>query len=386
MANRYFGKSSGSGTSVVDFSTQLASKVGSKASWCGTGLNGFFHDTVDYNQAGTDTTNVTFNDYIWGYYSNQAAAPISGVKIGYLPTNKHAFATINSAGTYGISRSATDGISIVDMKNNNAVVVTVPPSKFRDKVTPMEIVIVLAGGGGGAGGRGSKCNDKDDFTLKLGGAGGGGGVGAARISLSSTYNFTIGAGGSVGSSNTTTSGKKTTTGSTGGTGGTSTLIGMMGATLITAYGGKGGTGGGEDHGSGGAGGTVTMNSSKLTNYDSSTGGRGGDASHGCEWAQGWSTGIRAVAFEATKGTGCGSMDFCTEKHNDNYDDYGNYVDTYNAPGILGWLSGGCSYGRGYAFNGQTSVKTAGIGGGGGSTSANNNAYSSGKPGGAVLYY
>ena len=380
MSNKYFGKATTSGASIADFASQLASapSVSGAITTAGWSSSGFRNES--YCRAGTDTTNVTLKDFYYGSTPTQ----VSGVKVGYLPTGLNAFATISTAGTYGISRSSSTGISIININNNNSTVLTVPPSKFRDGVTPSEIVIVLVGGGGGAGGRGSHCNGKDDFSLRIGGAGGGGGVGAARIDISGyTYNFTVGAGGTVGSSNTTSSGKTSTTGATGGSGGNSVLTGMMGATLITARGGSGGYGGGENNGNGGAGGSVTINTSKLTKYDSSTGGRGGGEDCGAS-GDAYSTRIYAVSFEPTSGTNCGSFTFSTQKSNDNYDDL-NY--TLNAPGVQGWVSGGCSYGYGYQFqDGPSTGRGAGIGGGGGMTSSNNDGYSNGKPGGAILFY
>lgn len=342
MSDKYYGKSTASGATVKDFAVQLASTMGTKAEWCD------YFQGESYNQAGTNTTNLTMNDY---YVDGNR---IQGVKIGCLPTKQYKFAEFTTSNDYYFVR--TDA-GITFTLSNGSTVATITKDQFRDGVTPHEVLVVLCGGGGGGGGCGSYCNDKDDFTLKSGGAGGGGGVAATRLKLTTNqkYRVTVGPGGSVGSNNTTSEGSDSTTGTAGSNGGFSNLVqdGQSNA-LLLCYGGRGGTAGGASGiGVGGNGGTVLDTSRVNSNYVSQTGGRGNHYNYHNN------SGIAALTFTPTTGTGVGALTMNNAKNNN-----GN-SDNKSTDNGSGYFSGGCSMGYGaYPNSAKTGYYSASQGGGG----------------------
>ena len=136
MANKYKGKQSGA-TTVQDLASVLASKVYTEAPWCTNSFKG-----ESFNQAGTDTTNITFPDF------KVNGTAVSGIKKGYFPTKEQCFLSITTPGTHKIVRSNSE----ITVTYANGTTATIAASSFRDGAVPFVILGVAVGGGGGGAG------------------------------------------------------------------------------------------------------------------------------------------------------------------------------------------------------------------------------------------
>lgn len=361
MANKYY-----NGTS--DLSNLWEERI----TWSGTNYlaapfkNSFLGD-VEYTQAGTDTVNLTLDNFKIGTTSCTA------VKKGYLPTDSW-FHTVYSAGDYTITRTSTS------LKIGST---TFNTSNFRGGIIPSEIIVVIAGGGGGGGGFGyySPGKDKSGFVKVPGGAGGGGGIILGRIRLDTwpTTYLTVGKGGAAGSDGSSSSASK---GSTGTNGSASYLSGDTGDESVVllyaggGYGGKGGDGT-ADTASGGTGGNGGSGSSPdgyiaSAKYATVKGGKGNY--HGSHT----NTKCAGISFTPTKGTGAAASTFVGERNlNGTSANYNQDNDSSS------FYSGGCSAGYGaYWLVAGTTLCAADCGGGGGGGTLK----SAGGAGYARFYY
>lgn len=368
MAGKYYRKS---GSTKQDLSTLLASraKAGSgtdysAASWC-TQFKG-----EPFNAPGTNTTNLEIDQYTVN------GTKIKGVKIGYLPTDAHKFATFEIPGTYSIKRTSS-GI-VCNLADGSSV--TLKATAFRDGVIPVQILVMVVGGGGGGGGCTYYKHDKDDYRRTISAAGGGGGVCLGRIELplDTLFVFEIGSGGGPGTHGA--SGGENP--GTAGGGGQDTYFGKTIGNILIAYGGHGGDAGPNSNGSGtgGSGGTFSYNSTtELKGVTGMNGGRGNYYNNHNK------TGTAGLSWTPTSGTGAPSTSFCSSKSN-NASTENHSGSSVNADS---WFSGGCSYGYGVYFTETTEgnvVKVEphdpGVGGGG----CGGVLSSSGAPGAAYLWY
>lgn len=359
MSNKYYQKVSSAYQDIYDL-CELQAYTAAPFSSSFTG------ETYAFQKAGSNTSNVTLNNYIIG------DTACTAVKKGRMPTPT-LLGSFTVPGSYTLTRS-NSGITVT---GPNSYSQTISASQFRSLTVPKEIIVRCVGGGGGGGGNGwwSPGKDKGGFVRICGGAGGGGGIAVGRVVLSNnTYNFAVGAGGGVGSDG---SASDNSLGATGGTGGTSSFVSSaLQAWYISASGGSGG-GGGDGRGSsedsisagtGGSGGSASIN----VTYG---GTRSGSAGNQLQNHQ--RSAISALTFTTTAGTGAPANSVFVTAKNNNGSPY-NYDDL---DGNGSYFSGGCSLGYGvYPVSGNEA--RAGVGGGGGGGSLKTD----GMPGGVYLYY
>lgn len=370
MANKYKGKQSGS-TTVQDLASVLASKVYTEAPWCTNHFKG-----ESFNQAGTNTTNVSFPDF------KVNGTAISGIKKGYFPTKENCFLSITTPGLHNLTRSD----SAITIKYASGTTTTINASSFRDGVVPSVILGVCVGGGGGGGGGAWEEYEKDKWRHYCGGAGGGGSVSVARFTITNnvTYTLCVGAGGGYGVEGASEV-DDGSNGTTGGMGNVSAIWASDSTNQCTAGGGRGGErargkkGEAIGNGGGGDGGTAVDFSSTLS---SMTGGKGNSySSHS-------STATNGLSCTPTSGTGAGSWTVTSSKSNNGTMENANDV-TNN---LLSFFSGGCSYDYGsyYSMTLDDAANSAtldwtykSVGGGGGVAGI---LVSNGANGGVYLYY
>ena len=344
----------------IEFDTSFERKVYDGCEWQNyfKGESDANGTAIEYQKAGTNTTNVTIPEYQVNGTAIQAVAK------GCLPTPE-VFWSTNTPGTYTLTRERS---SLVVGET------TFGNTQFRGKATPKEVLIVVVGGGGGGGGNGNMKESKNSYWEVVGGAGGGGGVAVIRVDLTACENgvrLTVGSGGSKGTHGAT--GENISSGTAGGNGEASTVyrIASLAETsgnvlLAQANGGAGGTGGvGGDKtltaGTGGNGGTANavINAGPVLGGQAIAGGKGnhqGDHNR---------TSCKALQFTPTLGTGAPQCTFVEAKNNDGSSDA--YAKNYDSSRSYdSYFSGGCSLGFGmYPYkDGDNVLATGGPGGGG----------------------
>lgn len=368
MANKYLQKLS-DGKVYHDISTICEPKVHTATPGFGTASDSLFKGEGPFQNAGTNTENITLT----GYEVNGTSC--SAVRIGHYPvvteTCNNYFWCSKIPGDYTITRTNTS-LTIGST--------TFSKSDFKNGVIPAEVIIFAVGGGGGGGGSGWYVNEDKDLVRVPGGAGGGGGCIIARVDLTRYSKTTYvhvgggGANGKNGSSSEVSSG-------TAGTDGDMSSFDNGYEYVFFANGGEGGNGGvgkEEDFSAGtggtGGGGNVTLTNNAdigIYSWDNVIGGSGNDYNNQKK------SGIKELTFNPyIGGTGSTAVTIVKAKNKNN-------GSQHNGSGGNVWYSGGSSFGYGAYYDGNFFNYANGVGGGGGS---GNNLLCPGAAGAVFICY
>jgi hypothetical protein len=315
-----------------------------------------FKGEQDFQQAGTDTTNITLTDF------KVNGTPCTTVQRGYMPANGWIW-SLTTPRTYRVSRS-DEALTITTGRYYDTTIATLKAERFRDNIVPYELVILIAGGGGGGGGYGYIKYAKNDFRATCpGGAGGGGGIFVCRVRLTEgDFLVKVGSGGKAGSDGVS---NESSAGHNGGDG-ESSFIQLYHNSSVKAYAnsGSGGYGGNYgDSGTPGAGGNGGGGGIIRDNYgDFFITSKVCNGSKGNQFDNFNNAGAVNLTFAPTQGTGGAGYTFVNQVALT-----GNAYNTYKSDTTFGSIfSGGNSYGNGAytILSGMGGDVPAGYGGGG----------------------